>query len=111
MSQNPKIYRGTDATVTLSVHGYDFSSATEWPVIIMTFRQGRQIIDVDRDHLTIAKSSDGCTIRTQLTQDQTLSLDAHQVLVQVRAKDANGSAIASPIAFLGVGAILRDGKI
>lgn len=108
----PTICRGTTPTITLNVHGIDFSDAVTWPVVVVSLKAGAQRIDVERGQLTIAKSDGGSTVTTQLTQAQTLGFNVMRpVAVQLRAKDADGHAIATEIASVTVEDIVKDGEI
>ena len=108
------IYRGTTPSVTLHVRGLDLSDKAVWPVAIVTMRDtaGGSALDVTRDGLSITKTDGGCDVTARLTQEQTLAFrgDSH-VLVQLRARDNDGNAVASPVAEIGVLAIVRDGEI
>ena len=106
------LYRGTTPTIILNAHGVDFSSASTWPVVVVTLKAGAQSIDVERDKLTIAKSDDGSTVSMQLTQEQTLGFDVMRpVAVQLRAKDSEGHALASLVYDFTVSDVLKDGQI
>lgn len=106
------LYRGTTPTIILNAHGVDFSSANTWPVVVVTLGYGPRRIDFERTDLDIAKTDTGCTVTLTLSQAQTLALGVMRpVLVQLRAKDAGGHAVASPIASADVGDVLKDGEI
>lgn len=106
------IYRGTTPSITLNVNGVDLSDASLWPTVIVTVKSGRSAFDVDRDKLTLASTDAGCSVAFALTQAQTLALSAMRTVhVQLRAKDAEGNAIASPIVSVKVGDVLKDGEI
>jgi hypothetical protein len=108
----PTIYRGTTPTITLNVHGIDFSDAVTWPVVVVSLKAGAQRIDVERGQLAIAQSDGGSTVTTQLTQAQTLGFDVMRpVAVQLRAKAVDGNAVATPIGDFIISDVLRDGEI
>lgn len=107
-----RIYRGTTPNITLNVNGVDLSDASVWPTVIVTIENWRSTFDVNRDKLTIAKTDAGCTVTFELTQDQTLLMRKLQkTLVQLRAKDADGHAIATEIASVDVEDVIKDGEI
>lgn len=106
------IYRGTTPSITLNITGADLTDADVWPTVIITVKNGRKIFDVMRDKLTASKTDTGCTLTFELTQEQTLALSVmHPVHVQLRAKDADGDAIASPLARVEVSDVIKDGEI
>ena len=106
------IYRGTTPSITLNITGVDLSDACIWPTVIVTVGNGRNTFDVNRNKLVIANTDAGCTLTFELTQAQTLALSVMRpVQVQLRAKDASGNAIASPIASVEVEDVIRDGEI
>lgn len=106
------IYRGTTPSITLNIIGVDLSDAVVWPIIIVTVKNGHKKIDVMRDKLTTAKTDAGCTLTFELSQEQTLALSVMlPVHVQLRAKDADGDAIASPIVRVEVMDVIKDGEI
>lgn len=106
------IYRGTTPSIKLNVTGVDLSDASVWPTVIVTVENWRSTFDVNRDNLAIAKTDSGCSVTFALTQSQTLLMRKLQkTLVQLRAKDADGHAIATEIAFVTVEDIVKDGEI
>lgn len=109
---SPTIYRGTTPSIALNVHGIDFTDQQTWPVVVVTLGYGPRRIDFERSDLDIAKTDTGCTVTLALTQTQTLALGVMRpVLVQLRAKDAYGHAIATEIASVAVEDIVKDGEI
>lgn len=107
-----QIYRGTTPSITLNITGVDLSDAGVWPTVIVTVENGRNTFDVTRDKLTAAKTDAGCTLTFELTQEQTLALSVMRPIhVQLRAKDAGGDAIASPIASVDVADVIKEGEI
>lgn len=96
----------------LNVNGVDLSDASVWPTVIVTVENGRNTFDVTRDRLTIAKTDNGCSLTFALTQAQTLLMHKLQrTLVQLRAKDVDGHAIASEVASMTVEDVVKDGEI
>ena len=107
-----QIFRGTTPSITLNITGVDLSDAVVWPTVVVTVENGRNTFDVTRDKLTAAKTDAGCTLTFELTQAQTLALSAMRpIRVQLRAKDAGGDAIASPMASACVADVIKDGEI
>lgn len=107
-----RIYRGTTPSITLNITGVDLTDAAVWPTVIVTVENGHKKKDVTRDKLTVAKTDAGCTLTFKLTQNQTLALSVMlPVHVQLRAKDADGDAIASPLARIEVSDVIKDGEI
>lgn len=106
------IFRGTTPSITLNVKGVDLSNAGVWPMVVVTVGNGSSIVDVNRDKLVIASTDAGCSVTFALTQTETLSMHRlRKTRVQLRAKDADGHAIASPIASVEVEDVIRDGEI
>lgn len=106
------IFRGTTPSITLNVKGVDLSDASVWPTVIVTVGNARSTFDANRGKLEIASADEGCSVTFALTQAQTLALSVMcPVHVQLRAKDADGHAIASPIASVEVEDVIRDGEI
>lgn len=106
------IFRGTTPSITLNITGVDLSDASVWPTVIVTVRNARGTVDVNRDNLVITNTDAGCSVTFALTQAQTLALSVMRPAhVQLRAKDADGHAIASPIASVEVEDVIRDGEI
>ena len=106
------IYRGTTPSITLNITGVDLSDASVWPTVIVTVENGSRTFDVNRDKLVIATADAGCSVTFALTQAQTLLMRKIQkTLVQLRAKDADGHAIATEIASVTVEDIVKDGEI
>lgn len=114
MTKQQPMYRGTTPKITLNVVGADLTDATTWPTVIVTVENGQNSFDVTRDKLTITKASTGvgCSVSFALTQAQTLALSVMRpIYVQLRAKDVDGDAIASPIASVEVKDVIKDGEI
>jgi hypothetical protein len=106
------IYRGTTPSITLNITGVDLSDAAVWPTVIVTVENGHCTFDMTRDNLTTEKTDAGCSVNFALTQAQTLALSVMRpIYVQLRAKDVNGDAIASPMASVEVEDVIKDGEI
>lgn len=106
------IYRGTTPSITLNVNGVDLSDDSVWPTVIVTVENVHNSFDVERDGLVIVSTDSGCSLTFALTQAQTLALSVMRpIYVQLRAKDVDGNAIASPIASVEVEDVIRDGEI
>lgn len=96
--------RGTTPTLGF-VFPFDLNTLKE---IHVAFAQRKLLIDkviVNDGNL------EGTTLQVPLTQDETLSLSAGVVRIQVRAKHVNGNVVASGILEVPVEAILKDGVI
>lgn len=107
-----QIFRGTTPSITLNVTGVDLSNAGVWPVVIVTVGNMLNKFDIGREDLDISGTDSGCTVVARMTQEQTLQMRTKSPMqVQIRAKDADGDAIASPIASVEVGEIIKDGEI
>lgn len=107
-----QIFRGTTPSITLNITGVDLSDASVWPTVIVTVENGHNSFDVTRDGLAIVGTDFGCSLTFTLTQSQTLALSVmRSTYVQLRAKDTNGDAIASPIASARVNDVIKDGEI
>lgn len=96
--------RGTTPTNTFSTD-IDLRNFT----VFVTYSQGkRTVIEKTNSDITINEDN----IIVQLTQADTLALsDKAPVYMQIRAVDANGTAVASNIMRTTADAILKDGEI
>lgn len=82
---------------------------TEAEVIYITYKQQGEVI-VEKEIQDIEASSE--EISCELTQEETLQFsDPHDVTIQIRARFADGSAVASNIMKAPAEAILKDGVI
>lgn len=80
--------------------------------MIVTVENYRSTFDINRDKLAIAKTDAGCSVTFALAQAQTLLMHKLQkTIVQLRAKDSDGHAIATEIASVCVEDIVKDGEI
>ena len=94
-----------------------FSSATDIhdaTVIWITYtQQGRVAFEKTKDDIDFDTGDQGEHLMTvTLTQEDTLKLDdRHDVEIQIRAKFADGTAIASKVIKAPVGKVLKEGII
>lgn len=97
--------RGTTPTHKFTTD-VDLTSAV---VLYVTYTQGaKTIIEHDIDDCEIAADY----IQTQLTQEETLKVaDKSSVKIQIRARLADGEAVASNIMSASPEEILKDGVI
>lgn len=80
--------------------------------MIVTVENGRSTFDVNREKPAFAKTDAGCPVTFTLTRAQTLPMHRLQkTRVQLRAKDADGHAIATEVASVNVEDIVKDGEI
>lgn len=97
--------RGTTPTLTLTVDA-DISDWTKY----VTFRANCRIVTIEDDRLEATYADNMTTITLTLTQEETLALNVGACEVQVRAIK-NGTAVATDIAKVDVGRILKEGVI
>lgn len=99
------MYRGTTPT-NIFTSELDLSTAD---VLYITYKQlGKVLVEKTKSDVTFG---DG-TITVTLTQDDTLKFSEDKyVYVQIRARFADGSAVASNIIETPAQAILKDGVI
>ena len=97
--------RGTTPTHTFTTD----VNLTTAEVLYITYEQGdKEIIEKDIDDVTIASDK----VTTTLTQEETLKVKPHgTVKIQIRARLANGEAVASNIMTASPEDILKDGVI
>ena len=96
--------RGTTPTNTFTVD-VDLREAT---ALYVTYKQNsRVILEKTLADATIEETS----VAVTLTQEETLAFSKGTVMIQIRAKFADGAAIASNIITANVNAILKDGVI
>ena len=99
------MYRGTTPTNTFRTNQVDLSTAD---VIYITYKQmGKVIVEKTKADCTFGENS----VSVTLTQDETLRFSVHDVQVQIRARFADGRAIASNILQTPAKAILKEGVI
>ena len=99
------MYRGTTPTHVFTV-GQDLSEAE---VLYLTYTQGKIVVEKTKSDCTITET----TIEVTLTQAETLSFAKSRgaVQVQIRARFADGKAVASNSMTVPVEDILKDGEI
>ena len=101
------MYRGTTPTNTITVD----LDLTQMTVFVTYSQGGRVVIEKTNSDITIEPEQ----ILVPLAQADTLALSAwnrgEPVLVQIRAIDALGNAVASNIMTTTADAILKDGEI
>lgn len=102
------IYRGTTPDLVVDVDGLDLTGWKVW----VSVRSGRTGYDITGDRVTVTKTDSGCTCAVALTQEETLALMAgRNAMVQVRAVDSMGEAVATSICAVQVGNVLMGGVI
>ena len=97
--------RGTTPT-----HTFDTDiSLVEATEIYVTYKQGDKRLDKTKDDLDVTETS----VSLELSQEETLmfSEDKCKTQVQIRAKFADGTAVASNISQVTVSPILKEGVI
>lgn len=97
--------RGTTPTHTIATD-IDLRSAE---VIYVTYKQGANlVVEKETSDITVEENS----VSVTLSQAETLAFSASaEVLVQIRARFSDGSAVASNIMRTSVKDILKDGEI
>jgi len=98
--------RGTTPTLTF---GLPFSSDLLTAAYITFSQNGSIILEKELSDCTPGENS----LELSLSQEDTLLLDSTvgMVMLQLRVKFTDGSAAASDIMHISVGAILKDGVI
>lgn len=99
------MYRGTTPT---NVFTTDLD-LTEADVVYITYKQGEKtVIEKTKDEITVEAEQ----ITVELTQEDTLMLKSPSpVGIQIRARFADGTAVASNVMTASVEQILKDGVI
>lgn len=100
------MYRGTTPTIQINVNGSD--DLTSYKSIYVTFKQMPSVL-IEKTKEEIDVNPDSVTI--QLTQEDTLQFQPGAVMVQLRAVDESGMAIASNITTIQAERILKEGVI
>lgn len=96
--------RGTTPTITISING---AKVDDIGKMFITIEQG----DLQLDITEYSKNTEANSVSFTLTQDQTLYFAEGTVLMQIRAVNSDGVAIATSIAELQVEEILKEGAI
>lgn len=97
--------RGTTVANVFTVDA-DLTGAV---VLYVTYKQGNTtIIEKSKDDIQITAE----TLTVELTQNDTLAMSSDRpIQIQIRARLADGSALASNIITTTAGGILKDGVI
>jgi len=99
-----KIIRGTTPTNYFDVD----LDLTEADVIYITYEQNDEVVfEKQKSDITITPER----LSVELTQEDTLKLDDGEVLIQIRARLSDGTAVASNIVKTTASRILKDGVI
>ena len=98
------MYRGTTPVNTFTTN-MDLSEAD---VIYITYQQNDvTVIEKQKSDITFGEGS----LSVQLTQADTLKLEKRDLLIQIRAKFNDGTAVASNVIKTTAEMILKDGAI
>lgn len=100
------MYRGTTPTIRININSGD--DLTLYKSIFVTFKQMPSVL-IEKTKEEIEVSPDSITVR--LSQEDTLKFSPGTVMVQFRAVDDNGMAIASSIVTVQAERILKEGVI
>ena len=99
-----KILRGTTPTNYFNVD----LDLTEAASIYITYAQNDDVVfEKEKSDITITPER----LSVMLTQEDTLKLDEGEVLIQIRARLSDGTAVASNIVKTTAGRILKDGVV
>ena len=96
--------RGTTPT-----HIFDTDiSLVEAEVIYVTYKQGKVILEKTKDDVRVTENQ----LQVELTQEETLMFATNrEAEVQIRAKFADGTAVASNVSQIIVAPIIKEGVI
>lgn len=94
-------------TTPLNIFNVDVDLTTA-EVIYITYKQNNNVV-IEKSIEDIAVTDKTLTVR--LTQEETLKLTERAVEIQIRARFADGTAIASNIIKTTASEILKDGVI
>lgn len=98
------MYRGTTPTLTFTVP----FTKDDVSVLYITFSQDKEVFSLSLDDVSFV----GNEISVKLSQTQTLMFQSGQnVVIQIRARNTDGTAIASNLMYTTVSEILKDGEI
>ena len=100
------MYRGTTPTIQINVNGSD--DLTSYKSIYVTFKQMPSVL-IEKTKEEMSVSSDSVSIT--LSQEDTLKFSPGPVMIQLRAVDESGTAIASNITTIHAERILKEGVI
>ena len=101
------IARGTTPIIRVKYQTLDVSTID---VVYLTMIQGDLTIKKDLQDATVVHQGNDNYIEWALTQEETISLSASPITMQVRCR-ANGKAYASPVTRASVYQILKEGVI
>ena len=100
------MWRGTTPTHTFTLP--ETIRAEDFTVIYITYSQnGAPVLEKTKEHMTISEN----VIRLTFSQTDSLLFDAGPVKIQLRAKTADGKAVASEIVTTTAKEVLKDGEI
>ena len=88
--------RGTTARLVMEVEGTNFHDSS----LYVLFRQKDIFLQKKQCELEINPNSNGCTVRVELSQGETIRFRPGKVNMQLRWVKQNGEAYASPIVSL-----------
>lgn len=103
------MYRGTTPTNTFTSE-LDLSNAV---VVYITYKQNKQVVfEKGKEDITFSSDDSNYVMSIELTQEETLKLSPNNsVAIQIRARFADGNAVASNIITTSVAQILKEGVI
>lgn len=100
------MYRGTTPTIQINVSGSD--DLTSYKSIFVTFKQMPSVlIEKTKEEIEVGPDY----VNVYLSQEDTLKFNPGPVMVQLRAVDETGIAIASRIETIHAERILKEGVI
>lgn len=105
------ITRGTTPTITFTLCDDQGSviDLSSYEVVIVTLEDGKgKQLDIEKDRFTF--NEDG-SFDAKLTQAETLKLNSTPLKVQLRAKNTDGTAIASNQRVCSLESIIKEGAI
>ena len=100
------MYRGTTPTVQININSGE--DLTLYKSIYVTFKQMPSVL-IEKTKEEIEVNSDSIVVH--LSQEDTLKFNPGTVMIQLRAVDDNGIAIASDIVTIQAERILKEGVI
>lgn len=96
--------RGTTPTIRMTLKGVSIENLSS---IYVTIKQGIVVFDAE----DVIRENSSNYLIINLTQEETLRLQAGEAMIQMRAMTNDGQAIATDRIKLNVGAILKEGLI